>query len=317
MGLKIADMTRHDTGHQSFKISKAINAYTDHTSRSFVSAAQNVYMKWDHDLDIGDPDDVRIGADWLREVDLVHTHNKYRRMKGWGPIRPGVAVLMHQHSRPPMADRAGKKQADAIRSALRVVSTLNLLDCVGNDPARWIPAPLFLDEFDAVALAAKRPEESLDEFWVSHSPTNRGYKGTTDIMLAVEQLRAQGYPIKLKLTEAVSHAEVMTVRAQCDVTYDQMHLCYGNSGLEGMAFRHPALVGPPARVRGKILDVVGHEPYIYVQPETLRDTLRDLIEDASLRKHWASVGRAYVETWHSAPFVARRVAACYETLCRK
>jgi len=226
MGLKIADMTRHDTGHQSFKISKAINAYTDHTSRSFVSAAQNVYMKWDHDLDIGDPDDVRIGADWLREVDLVHTHNKYRRMKGWGPIRPGVAVLMHQHSRPPMADRAGKKQADAIRSALRVVSTLNLLDCVGSDPARWIPAPLFLDEFDAVALAAKRPEESLDEFWVSHSPTNRGYKGTTDIMLAVEQLRAQGYPIKLKCTY-VTETPALKVWLFATLLWSGLPLVYG------------------------------------------------------------------------------------------
>ena len=317
MGLKIADMTRHDTGHQSFKISKAINAFTEHESRSFVSAADNTYMKWAHDLDIDDPSDVRTGADWLREVDLVHAHNKYRRMKGWGPIRPGVAVLMHQHSRPPPEDRAGKAHADAIRGALRVVSTLNLIDCVGNDPARWIPAPLFLDDFDAVARSAKRPEETADEFWLSHSPTCRDNKGTAHVAGAVEQLRAEGYPIKLKLTERTAHADVLALRAQCDATYDQMHLCYGNSGLEGMAFRHPVLVGPPAAVRGTILDVVGHEPYIYVRPETLRDTLRDLIEDASLRKHWASVGRAYVETWHSAPFVARRVAACYETLCRK
>lgn len=196
-----------------------------------------------------------------------------------------------------------------------MVSTLNLLSFVGGDPSRWIPAPLDLGFYDGLKRANyMAPTERDGEIRVAHSPTRRDYKGTDDIRAAVAALERRGYPVRLELIEGVSQRESIRRKSSCDIVYDQMHLCYGNSGLEGMAFGQPTLVGMPDDVRETVRDVIGYEPFVFATPATLERQLECLVSDEALRHHWGAVGRRYVETWHEHARVAHRVSEIYEGL---
>lgn len=217
---------------------------------------------------------------------------------------------MHQHGRPGHLWQAWQEEDKAHR-ALRVVSTLNLLHYVKLDGSRWIPAPQNIGRFDR--LKAKHYKED-GIVRICHSPTRRDYKGTDFIEASVAQLKSEGLPVELVLVMNMTYAQCLALKATCDITYDQMHLCYGNSGLEGMALGHATIVGMPEWTRQIVRDVVGYEPYAFAMHHTLTDVLRDLVCDAALRKASGEVSRKYIEDFHDHRKVAERVVGLYDRI---
>lgn len=307
-GLRVADMCGQDTGGQSYKLSQAVTRFTKHVSRSFRKSDD--YLEFPADICFGEHDQDMV-REYLASVDVVHVHGMYRRASGWSNISSNARWLMHQHGRLGQ-HLADERSADRIRRAHRVVSTINLLSYVGGDESRWIPAPLDLDAF---SLLKERFPPSDEELLVAHSPTRRAYKGTDLIAAVVDRLRSEGHPVRLVLIERQTHARCLRQRARCHVTYDQMHLCYGNSGLEGMAFGQPTIVGMPPETRSEVQRILGSEPYVFAYgADDLYEAMRRLVESPGMREEYGQAGLSYVRKWHDHRVVAARVARIYEAL---
>jgi len=306
--MKIADICSADTGGQSFKLSRAITEYTEHTSRSFRKA--NNYLDFPGDI-TSNSFDKDFVTKYMAEVDIIHCHNMYRYANGWGKINPNAKWLIHQHGR--LGDDKSLKayeSADKQRGAKRFVSTINLLRYVHDDPSRWIPAPIRVSEFDQLKAQFYNPVDPINKVRIAHSPTNRNYKNTDLLIEIISKIpRAE-----LVLIEGKPNKECLELRASCDITFDQMHLCYGNSGLEGMAFRQPTIVGMDDSVRKDINSIVGYEPFIYATPGTLEQVIKDLVYDEELRMKWGNVGRKYIEDWHDDKKIAIKMIEIYKNL---
>ena len=300
--MRIADITAQDTGGQSFKLSRAINEYTEHTSRSFCGSSD--YL--DFPTDITHDTDQSIIDEYLANTDIIHVHNMYRYANGWAPINPGAKWLIHQHGRPGQVDWGMVKLDDKKRGAKRFVSTINLLRYVDNNPERWIPAPIRLSDFDEL----KKLYKKTDKIRIAHSPTNREYKNTNLLIEIVSRIPNA----ELVLIEGKPNAECLRIKATCDITFDQMHLQYGNSGLEAMALGQATIVGPTDDARENIEKIIGYEPYAYATPDTLEDILRRLVEDEDYRNEMGKIGRKYVEDWHDDKKVAEKMIGIYEKL---
>lgn len=296
-------MCGQDTGGQSFRLSRAITEYTPHTSRSFRKASD--YLDFPVDIQYGEHDE-KFVADYLSNVDIVHCHNMYRYANGWGPINPKAKWLIHQHGRPGNVDWNQVKIDDKKRKAKRFVSTINLLPYVDNNQDRWIPSPIRLSEF-----VPNKPGDGIIR--IAHTPTNPAYKKTELLKSVVERLKKK-YPVELVLIQNKPHREALELKSKCDITFDQIHLCYGNSGLEGMAFGQATLVGMADWTRDLIKQIVGYEPYVYVDEGGLEETLEKLITNEQYRLKMGEIGRKYIETWHDDRKVAEKMVRIYENL---
>jgi len=313
--MNIAEMCRQDTGGQAFKIARAVTAHTPHTSRNFRTSPD--YLEFPGDIWLR-KHDVAYVRQFLRTADIIHCHRCYKSPEGWQQrgyrLNPKARWLIHQHGRPGNMWKPWLK-IDRKRGAFRVVSTLNLLRYVGGDFERWVPAAVRLSEFDDLkARYWKGIRRRGGKILVAHSPTRRDYKGTDHYLRAIAQLQSEGLNVHPLLIWQVSNKECLRLKSQADITYDQMHLCYGNSGLEAMAFGQPTIVGPTGSARGWIKEHIGYEPYVHATPDTLTDRLRELVCDADLRQHWGAKARKYMETWHAEKVVAERVVKMYEKI---
>lgn len=308
--MRIIDITSVDTGGQSYKLARAIREYTEHESHSFIKELDYLNFPYENILGKHDRD---FAKEYFASADIVHLHNKYRNANGWYEYNKNAKWLIHQHGR--FGDNTDLNEiydTDKKRGALRVVSTLNLLPYVNNDPERWIPAPFRLSDFTALKEKYYRipTVRHPRKFRIAHSPTNRTYKNT-DLLIRICSKIPNA---ELVLIEKKTNAEALLMRATCDITYDQMHLCYGNSGLEGMAFGQPVICGMPDRVRGAIKNYIGYEPFLFATPQTLMEKILLLMNDKDIFKHYSEISTKYINDWHCDKKVAERVVKIYNNL---
>jgi len=301
--MRIATMQSADTGGQSYKIAKAINTYTEHEARSFIKIKD--YINFPHDILFGEHD-YEFVREYLLTTDIIHVHNKYRNLNGWGKLNPKARYVIHQHGRFPEGHLPQEfKDADRQRGALRVVSTLNLLNYVEFDFNRWIPAP-----FDVDNLLKLKSTHNTENVLIAHSPTRRDYKNTDLLIETVN--RIQG--LELVLIEGKTNEESLRLKAMCDITFDQMHLCYGNSGLEAMCFKQAVIAAPTDSARILINKYIDYEPYVYATPDTLYNVLLKLTNDKEYRDKCANVSFNYVKKYHDFPVVANKLINIYKSI---
>ena len=118
----------------------------------------------------------------------------------------------------------------------------------------------------------------------------------------------------LVLIENKSYNESLVMRASCDITFDQLTLCYGNSGLEGMCYGQATIVGMSDSTRNHVNQFIGYEPFAYATESTLEAVLLRLIEDKDERNRIGSIGKKYVTTYHSDDIVAKKLVDIYSNL---
>jgi glycosyltransferase involved in cell wall biosynthesis len=173
------------------------------------------------------------------------------------------------------------------------------------DLARWLPGSRFLPytNVDPQELTPS-PPPVRDETVVAHAPTNRDVKGTSHVIAAVEQLRAEGWAVRLDLIEGVSNTEVMRRLRDADVVIDQLLIgWYGGFAVEGMALAKPVLCHireqtPEDNPFGDRL------PIVRVTPATLGAQLRELASDREHRLRIGQASRAFVEHHHDPRAIA-------------
>jgi hypothetical protein len=142
-----------------------------------------------------------------------------------------------------------------------------------------------------------------------HAPSDRGTKGTQEILAALESLRSEGVAFELRLLEGLSNREVVRQLVEADVVVDQLFApMYGFLALEGMACgcvvacgSHPECVPlPPDR------------PVVPITAKTVYPQLKRLLTDKELRLRLAQASRPFVERYHDHVKVARNMLQCLE-----
>ena len=155
---------------------------------------------------------------------------------------------------------------------------------------------------------------------VLHAPTQRAIKGTRYLLDAAERLRGEGVPFDLELIENLPHAEAQRRYGEADLVVDQLLAgWYGGFAVEAMALGKPVI----AYLRESDLPNVPQEmratlPVINATPTTIYDVLKEWL---TVRRHTLQergrASRAYVERWHDARAIAKRLIADYEAILRE
>jgi glycosyltransferase involved in cell wall biosynthesis len=143
-----------------------------------------------------------------------------------------------------------------------------------------------------------------------HAPTRRIAKGTDYILKAVEELKLE-LDFDFKLLEHMPRNEAMRQVQQCDIFIDQLMLgSHGLSSCEAMSFGKPVLcyIMPAVYKNGLSADC----PIVNVTIETIKEELRKLIINPSLRRELGQKGREYALKYHDADVIAHRFVEIYK-----
>jgi len=161
--------------------------------------------------------------------------------------------------------------------------------------------PLVIDTSIWKPVAEKHLTEKMR---VLHTPNHRGFKGTEFLVKAVEELQAEGLDIELSLLEkAPNEAVRKMLTEEIDVLVEQLIFPgYAMSGVEGLAsgvvvisnLSDERIMTPMRR-----WSFLSECPVVSATPESIKDTLRNLYSDKSLRKHISQCSREYAVKYHS------------------
>ena len=155
---------------------------------------------------------------------------------------------------------------------------------------------------------------------VLHAPSHRGVKGTRFLLEAVERLRREGVPFDLQLVENLPHAEAKQRYKEADLVVDQLLLgWYGGFAVEVMALGKPVIAYLRESDLQALPEAMRKElPVIDANPETIYDVLKEWL---TTRRHAlperGRAARAYVERWHDARAIAKRLVGDYGAILRE
>ena len=243
-----------------------------------------------------------------KEADIIHLNNTWRPY-----IRVGLKskpALLHHHG-----SLFRKNSADMLHTArqygmVQAVSTVDLME-PAPELLHWLPTA-----YDIDALAAMRQRREPDgRIRVVSAPTNRDYKSTAALELAVKQLQAEGLPVDLVLVEGKPWTECMAIKATADIYFDQVILGYGCNAVEAWGMGIPVIAGAQPWTLDKMTELWGGLPFYVATEQTIADAMRALVQSPDLRDEYAAKGMAHVRKYHDEkPALARLVELYMQTL---
>ena len=154
-----------------------------------------------------------------------------------------------------------------------------------------------------------------DVFRIVHAPTNRTIKGTGYIINAVKKLEEK-YSIELHLVENMNHSDALALYRSADLVIDQLRIgWYGGLAIEAMKMGIPVaaylneadMQFIPADMSSAV-----RESVIQMNPDTIKEKLREIIEDRSLLKKYANNAYDYVCEFHNPDKLIKTVISKYE-----
>lgn len=138
---------------------------------------------------------------------------------------------------------------------------------------------------------------------IGHAPSNRQAKGTDKILKALENLR-KNFPIEIVLIEGLSYKEALQEKQTCALFVDQIgDLGYGINALEALAMGIPTAT---SLVKG-FSEAYPDHPFIDISDEKIEEKLYPFLKDPNLREKRALEGRRWLENYHDARKVVRRI----------
>lgn len=152
-------------------------------------------------------------------------------------------------------------------------------------------------------------------FRIMHAPTHRGFKGTSFIIKAIENLKAEGFQIEFDLVENVSHDELLERYSECHLFIDQiLGGWYGTATIEAMATGRPVIVS----IRDEYFQYINYGdkiPAIHADPDSIESVLRatltlGIVELQTIGQN----SRKFVEEIHDAKQVVERLIGIYAAI---
>ncbi len=173
-------------------------------------------------------------------------------------------------------------------SGLNLTSELDLLEKHPDLTYMFLP-------FDTGQF---QPRESIHApLRVCHSPTNRYYKGSDDIIPVCRKLEQEGL-IQFILLEGLPQEEVQARKQTCDILIDQVHnrggWGYGMNSVEALAMGLVCLT----ELGQAYQEFIPDNPFVDITAETLEATLRSLVRHPAEVKRKKRSGRDWVIQHH-------------------
>ncbi len=137
---------------------------------------------------------------------------------------------------------------------------------------------------------------------ILHAPNHRGFKGTYFLIDAVDELIEEGLKIELVLLEKVSNDKIKEIMQEADILADQFVFGYAMNAIEGMASGLPVLSNLEHEVYKNLLcrySYIKKCPILSTTPENIKENIKLLVTNPTLRKELGQAGREYVEKYHS------------------
>lgn len=177
------------------------------------------------------------------------------------------------------------------------------------DPERWCPDLTVPDDL--------RIESAPREILIYHAVGNyaarrtgdRDIKGTGAIIAAVEQLKAEGLPVRLVFAHDIPSTRVRFIQAQADIVVDQLNYGrYGANAREAMMLGKPTIcrLRPAQTSPLSPLRPIQEVPMIDADEASIVDKLRALVLNADERRRLGNEARRFAVAWHGEDACAER-----------
>jgi len=169
-----------------------------------------------------------------------------------------------------------------------------------------LPIAIDLQNFQPVYpdITKKRP-------LILHAPTNPDFKGTAHIENAIAQLKVT-HDFDYQRIEKMNHEQVINLYKAADLIVDQI-LCgsYGLLSVESMALGKPVI----AFIRPDLKNTFPSDlPIVSGNPDTVKESIKTLLEDPQMRVGLGIKGRQYAEKYHAKDVVAEKLLSIYAEL---
>ncbi|MCH8476263.1 MAG: hypothetical protein LAT55_13665, partial [Opitutales bacterium] len=237
---------------------------------------------------------------WESRSDVCSDHGNL----SWGRKMTSIVDLFCTETDPPLDFKASPK---AFRGPLTFAI----------DPEIWRTDLEIPDRF--------RRKRADGEIIVYHAMGNydlrsrngRNVKGTKSIVTAVEELRAEGVPIRLDFVKDVSSIDNRFIQTQADIIVDQLNYGrYGALAREGMILGKP-VVGRVNKMDGADLPAtqcIHDTPIVQADELRVKDVLRDLAQNPQKRQEIGIHSREHAIHWWSAERLAARFEQVHDHL---
>jgi glycosyltransferase involved in cell wall biosynthesis len=167
--------------------------------------------------------------------------------------------------------------------------------CLGHfpiDTERWTPP------------SAPRPLDQERPLRLVHAVNHRHLKGTQDFIRAVDDLKAEGIPVELKVLEDVSNEVVKEAIEEADVVADQLIVgWYAMFSIEAMAMGKPTIcyIRPDLKTFYMEAEILERDelPIVEATVSSVKDVIRDLAQDRERLPGIGQKSRDFVLRHHS------------------
>lgn len=147
---------------------------------------------------------------------------------------------------------------------------------------------------------------------VVHASNHRQFKGSRHLIAAIAALQKEGHDIELVLVERIPNTEAMKIYRSADIVFDQCLIGFhGYFALEAMALGKPVMVF--IRKPEYLIDSENC-PLINVRPETIIESLREIMCNRAQLTDIGKKSRQYIEQHYGLPAFAGRLRRSYEEL---
>jgi hypothetical protein len=138
---------------------------------------------------------------------------------------------------------------------------------------------------------------------ITHCPTNKRIKGTLDIEKALNELSNEGYKFHYQRLENISNKELLLKIQEFDILIDQINLPGpGILANEAMSFGLVVMLRHEGYVRGR-----KGPPVVPVDKKTIKNKIKELLEDPLLIRRLSTEGPKYLKQHHSPEVVAQEI----------
>lgn len=176
----------------------------------------------------------------------------------------------------------------------------------------------FSIDMDRIAAIAEEAE-SLDlpnngdtskPFIVLHAPNHRSIKGTSFVLSAINDLRAEGVNVQLVLAEKKPNYQIVQLIHQADLVIDQLVIgWYAMFAIEAMTLRKPVI----CYIREDLVDLYrsagliqnNEPPLINASVLTIKDVIRKCVDREIDLDSYGQRGNEYVAKMHSLEAVGK------------
>ena len=143
---------------------------------------------------------------------------------------------------------------------------------------------------------------------VLHAPNHKNIKGSQFFINAVEELKAEGYPIEIRLLEKLPNEELKKAILEADIVADQLIIgWYAMYALESMAMGKPVL----CYLRNDLYDLYAVSglvqrdeiPLINCTPFDVKEKIKELVQNRGKIAEIGKKSREYVIKHHSLEYV--------------